>query len=115
MEPRLTRLAKNEALFREVNERISEITQELASGMANREPIDGLVCECSDPECLERLGPITIAEYEAVRQDPRRFIIVAGHQAADVEDIVDRQPTYWTVEKHEGAPSDVARDRDPRS
>jgi hypothetical protein len=115
MERRLTRLAKNEALFREVNERISEITQELGSGADNREPIDGLVCECSDPECLEKLGPITIAEYEGIRQDPRRFIIVAGHQAADVEDVVDRQPTYWTVEKHEGAPSDVARDRDPRS
>jgi hypothetical protein len=115
MEPRLTRLAKNEALFREVNERISEITQELASGAPNPELLDGLVCECSDPECLERIGPITIAEYEGIRQDPRRFIIVAGHQAADVENVVDRQPTYWTVEKHEGVPSDVARDRDPRS
>jgi hypothetical protein len=39
---------------------------------------------------------------------------VAGHQAHG-ERVVDRQPTYWTVEKHEGVPSDVARDRDPRS
>jgi hypothetical protein len=115
MEPRLTRLAKNEALFREVNERISEISQELAPGAGNPELIDGLICECSDPQCLERVGPLTIAEYEGIRQDPRRFIIAAGHQAADVERVVDRQPTYWTVEKHEGAPSDVARERDPRS
>jgi hypothetical protein len=57
MEPRLTRLAKNEALFREVNERISEISQELAPGAGNRELIDGLICECSDPQCLERVGP----------------------------------------------------------
>jgi hypothetical protein len=115
VEPRLTRLAKNEALFREVNERISEISQELAPGAANPELIDGLICECSDPLCLERVGPLTIAEYEGIRQDPRRFIIAAGHQAADVEEVVDRQPTYWIVEKHEGAPADVARDRDPRS
>jgi hypothetical protein len=115
MEPRLTRLAKNEAIFREVNERISEISQELAPGADNPELIDGLICECSDTLCLERVGPLTIREYEGIRQDPRRFIIAAGHQAADVERVVDRQPTYWTVEKHEGAPSDVARERDPRN
>jgi hypothetical protein len=115
VEARLTRLAKNEALFREVNERVSEISQELAPGAANPELVDGLICECSDPECLERVGPLTIAEYEGVREDPRRFIIAAGHQAADVERVVDRQPSYWLVEKHEGPPSDVARERDPRS
>jgi len=115
VEPRLTRLAKNEALFREVNERISEISQELAPGTPNPELIDGLVCECSDPQCLERVGPLTIAQYEGVREDSRRFITAAGHQAADVERVVDRQPSYWVVEKHEGPPSDVARERDPRS
>ena len=115
MEARLTRLAKNEALFREVNERISDISQELAPGAAHPELIDGLICECSDPECLERVGSLTITEYEGIRGDPRRFIIVAGHQAEDVERVVDRQPSYWTVEKHEGPPSDVARERDPRS
>lgn len=115
MEARLTRLAKNEALFREVNERVSEISQELAPGAANPASIEGLICECSDPECLERVGPLTIAQYEGVRDDPTRFIIAAGHQAADVERVVDRQPSYWVVEKHEGPPSDVARERDPRS
>lgn len=115
MEARLTRLAKNEALFREVNERISEISQELAPGTANPELLDGLICECSDPLCLERVGPLTIAEYEGIRQDPRRFIIAANHQAADVERVIGRQPSYWVVEKHEGTPSDVARERDPRS
>lgn len=115
MEARLTRLAKNEALFREVNERISDITQELAPGAAHPDLIDGLICECSDPLCMERIGPLTIAEYEGIRRDATRFIIAAGHQAEDVERVVERQPTYWAVEKHEGAPADVARERDPRS
>jgi hypothetical protein len=70
VEARLTRLAKNEALFREVNERISEISQELAPGAANPELIDGLICECSDPECLERVGPLTITEYEGSAKTP---------------------------------------------
>jgi hypothetical protein len=115
VEARLTRLAKNEALFRDVNERISEISQELAPGTPNPESIDGLICECSDPQCVERVGPLTITEYEAIRGDPTRFIIAANHQAADVERVVDREPTYWVVEKHEGAPADVARERDTRS
>lgn len=111
MEARESRLAKNEALFREVNERIAEITE----GLANPEALDGLVCECADPLCLERVGPLTIAEYESVRTDSRRFIIAAGHESPDVESIVERQPTYWVVEKHEGVPADVARERDPRN
>ena len=115
MEARLTRLAKNETLFRDVNERISEISQELAPGTPNPQLIDGLICECSDPQCLERVGPLTITEYARVRTDPTRFIIAAGHQAEDVERVVDRQPSYWVVEKHEGPPADVARERDQRS
>jgi hypothetical protein len=115
VEARLTRLAKNEALFRDVNERISEINQELAPGTPNPDLIDGLVCECSDPQCVERVGPLTITEYEAIRKEPTRFIIAADHQAADVERVVERQRGYWVVEKHEGVPSDVARARDPRS
>jgi hypothetical protein len=114
MEPRLTRLAKNEAVFRDVNERITEISQDFAPGSDSPVLIDGLICECSDPECLERIGPLTIREYKGIREDPTRFIIVAGHQAHG-ERVVDRQQTYWTVEKHEGPPSDVARERDPRS
>jgi hypothetical protein len=67
-----------------VNERISEITQELAPVAAHPELIDGLICDGSDPLCLERIGLLTIAEYEGIRGDPRRFTIAAGHQAADV-------------------------------
>jgi hypothetical protein len=115
MEPRVSRLAKNEALFREVNERIAEITAELDSSISQPESLDGVVCECSDPGCMERIGPISIGEYEKIRSDPKRFIIAAGHQAADVEDVVEELQAYWIVEKHEGVAADVARERDPRS
>lgn len=115
VEARDSRLAKNEALFREVNERIVEITTGLTSGVAHSQGIDGLVCECADPLCSERIESLTIAEYEGVRSDPRRFIIAAGHQSPDVENVVEQQPAYWIVEKHEGVPADVARERDPRA
>jgi hypothetical protein len=114
-EPRLSRLAKNETVFREVNERITEITVELAPGSARPDLVDGLVCECSDPLCLERVGPLTIAEYEEVRRDARRFMIAAGHHAPDVERVIEQRDNYAVVEKNEGVPSEVARARDPRS
>jgi hypothetical protein len=115
VEPRASRLAKNEALFREVNERIAQITEGLGSGAYQPEALDGVVCECADPLCLERVGPLTFAEYERVRSESRRFIIAAGHESRDVESVVERQPAYWIVEKHEGVPADVARERDPRN
>jgi hypothetical protein len=114
-ESRLSRLAKNEAVFREVNERITEITVQLAPGAAHPDLVDGLICECSDPLCLERVGPLTIAEYESVRHDPTQFIIAAGHQAPDVERLIEEHAKYTVVEKVEGVPSEVARERDPRS
>jgi hypothetical protein len=62
-----SRLAKNEALFRQVNERVAEVTKALASGLSRPTTLDGLVCECADPLCSERVGPLTISAYEAVR------------------------------------------------
>jgi hypothetical protein len=115
VEARLTRLAKNEALFREVNERISEISQELAPGSPNPELIDGLVCECSDPQCLEKVGPLTITEYEGVRKDPTRFIMpLVIRRRTSNGSSTGNQATGWS-KKHEGPPSEVARERDPRS
>ena len=115
MESRVARLAKNEALFRDVNDRLAKLTTKLAFSAAYPlKTLDGVVCECADPLCLERVGPLAITEYEAVRHNPIRFIVAAGHESSDVKTI-ERHPTYWVVEKHEGAPSDIARERDPRS
>jgi hypothetical protein len=114
MEPRESRLAKNEAVFREVNERVIEIKEALGPDPRSSELVDGLICECSDQGCLERVGPLTVSDYEAIRRDPRRFIIAANHQALDVESVIEMNPTYWVVEKREGVPAEVARERDPR-
>ena len=115
MESRVSRLAKNEALFRDVNDRLAKLTNKLASSAAYPlKALDGLVCECSDPLCLERIEPLPITQYEAVRHNPVRFIVVPGHESPDVKTI-ERHPTYWVVEKDEGLASDVARELDPRN
>ena len=108
-------MAKNDAVFREVNERVREIKRELGPDPREAELVDGLICECSDPGCLERVGPLTISQYETLRNDPRRFMIASDHQALEVERVMEKNAGYWIVEKLEGVPAEIARERDPRN
>jgi len=55
------RRALNEALFRDVNERIAESAENFEADRTE------FVCECADPSCTEMV-PATLAEYENVRK-----------------------------------------------
>ena len=109
MDERARRVGENEALFREVNERIKEI-QDLAG---HREAI-AFVCECGDSECTEEIR-LTEHEYVTLRADPLHFAVAHGHVAADVERVVAERETYAIVRKHEGDPAEFAAATDPRS
>jgi chromosome segregation ATPase len=61
------RAARNEALFREVNERVEELHDKLTSGGTAE-----FVCECADETCTERLA-LPLATYERVRKSPLSF------------------------------------------
>jgi hypothetical protein len=100
--PQQERLAMNEALFREVNERIREISDDFGQQDA---PLDFL-CECSDPACVERVV-LTRAEYEHVRADSTRFVVAKGHALPEVESVVAHAKDHVVVEK-EGEAADVA-------
>jgi len=97
---------KNEALFREVNERIREITR--------YEGDVEFLCECGDPSCTRPIV-MTLAEYEAVRADPKRFLVVPGHELGDVETVVERHERFSVVEKRSGTAAELAVATDPRS
>jgi len=104
------RLAKNEALFRDVNERVKRI--DAAHGLPADELWDFL-CECSDGSCLARVS-LTAAEYERVRANAAQFAIVPGHTVPEVERVVHETPRYAVVEK-KPAEQAVALASDPRS
>jgi len=87
------RVGVNEALFREVNERIEDLQEQL--GQARTFDI---VCECGDGECMERFT-ITNAAYAALRSDARRFAVVPGHELPEVERTVEEHQGYFVVEK----------------
>ena len=109
MEERARRVGENEALFREVNERVREVAESFS---VVSEYAD-FVCECGDGVCTKRIA-MTLAEYELVRSDPRRFVIVDGHEAPAVERVVERGERFSVVEKDAGEPAALAVETDPR-
>src|SRR5919199_1283474 len=97
--------ARNQALFREVNERIEDLPQQ--------ESLVAFLCECADDACTETI-PLTREEYERVRASAVRFPIAPGHDRADVENVVQTNDRFGIVEKlGEGAA--LSRKLDPRS
>lgn len=102
-----SRAARNESVFRELNEQL-----DASSSSGAPSDVRGLVCECADISCTTVLA-IPLGEYSSVRAQPRRFIVApdAGHVDVTVEVVVDRRPSYWVVEKC-GPAGDVAEQLD---
>lgn len=91
------RNAGNQALFREVNERIWQF----ANGSANGGH-DSYICECGDSRCTEPMT-LTRAEYQAVREHANRFAILPNHEDPATEIVVEQYGRYCIVEA-EAAP-----------
>ncbi len=102
------RLAKNESLFRTVNENIAAIAGSLGGETAYE-----FVCECSTASCLERIV-LTLREYEQVRADGAHFLMVPGHVDLELEQVIAEHESYVVVEK-DGLAGLVANADDPRT
>lgn len=102
------RAAKNQSLFREVNERVEGIAKTFD---LDDQHLD-FICECAQTDCVERLA-MSVSEYETVRSVPNHFAIVDGHQIDDVEDVVARTDRYLVVAKT-GTGGELAAKLDPR-
>jgi hypothetical protein len=106
---RMKKVARNQAMYRQVNERIEELNEAF-------EEMSGefvVVCECADPMCAEQIA-LSREAYERTRANSAQFILRPGHQAADVEELVATQADYVIVEKHEGEAASLALKSDPR-
>ena len=103
MEERERRIARNEAVFREANERNHELNQIFAT--FTDELV--LVCECGDGKCAEQIA-MTPQAYEELRAVPAHFAVLPGHEAPDVEQVVARRDGYDVVKKDEGIARRIA-------
>jgi hypothetical protein len=102
-------VAKNEALFRQVNERIEEVNEKLDS-----DGLSDFLCECGDDDCTTPIS-LTLAEYEDVRSVSTHFAIALGHEVIDVEEVISTGARYSVVEKYAGEAERIAVETDPRS
>jgi hypothetical protein len=98
------RLGLNEALLRNVNERIEAVG---GAFTLHNEPLDFL-CECAELGCPERVR-LRRSDYRRVRDDPTWFVVVDGHQQPEVERVVGRLGSYLIVEKVEPDAAAAAR------
>ena len=110
IEERERRIAKNETVFREVNERLKAVNEVFSSFSGTME----IVCECGDIACTLQLT-IAPSEYEHIRSNARYFAVIPGHDSADVERVVASRDGYDIVLKGAGVPAAVSRATDPRA
>jgi hypothetical protein len=103
--PQVARKARNQALFREVNDRIAELAAqfEVASGPQS------FVCECSQLGCTE-LVQLPAAAYRRLRDNPTTFLVLTGHEDLDHETVVERTAGYLLVRNKLGVASQIARE-----
>jgi len=101
----LERLARNQIMFREVNERIAEVAP-------TENPVDFL-CECSRDDCDATIR-LTREDYEGVRSRPNLFVVTSGHEIDEVDSVVGTTGSYTLVEKKPNG-AKLAHETDPRS
>jgi hypothetical protein len=94
----------NEALFREVNERIDQLQGDLGTVSSFE-----IVCECGVATCTERFS-ITNDEYRKVRADDLQFAVVPGHEQPDIERTVARHADYLVVLKTDPDAAEAAEE-----
>jgi hypothetical protein len=106
------RTAANEALLREVNDRIESVGRHLRV-LPDDDRLD-FRCECGREDC-DGLVSMSVAEYEHVRADNDRFAVVPGHEDPELERVVERAEGYVIVDKKPGAEPFVGADGQPDS
>ena len=100
------RAAQNQLLFREVNDRIKELSGKALGPAAE---VD-FACECDNPECHDAI-PMSIAEFAAIEgAGKNRFIVSAGHEDDGVEDVIEKREECLIVAKR-GAGAEFVEQR----
>jgi hypothetical protein len=107
---RTRRIGLNEAVFREVNERLESLNETFAALTGTM----SIICECGKSVCSERFD-IDRRDYEDLRRNSHLFAVVPGHVIPDVEHVIEHRAGYDIVRKDAGEAARVAEQTDPRS
>jgi len=100
------RLKENEIIFRKANESVAEFVEEQIGGDAAILPF---YCECSTPECRQRIK-ISTKLYKQLHDKDRRFIALPGHDNPDIEKVIKTSIDFIVLEKFGAMPSEKSVD-----
>jgi hypothetical protein len=100
------RLARNEVMFRAINERIRELAVRFSE--ADDEAM-AFLCECADETCLERVS-MTAAQYDELRAIPARFVVIPGHEATPLVEKVLFRTSGFSIVRKIGLAGEIARE-----
>ncbi len=96
------RAARNESLFREVNERID------SAGSGASPMFTEFMCECADDSCFDYIS-LTSEEYSSVRKMGAVFFVLKpGHAVPEVERVVGGEAHRYDIVEKFGVAAEVA-------
>jgi hypothetical protein len=98
------RAARNEEVFRDVNERIEEGAEQ--HQVSASLPFH---CECGASACVETIE-IPPARYAAIVAARYHFVVIPGHEEPRIEQIVETETHFLVVEKIGEAREQIDRD-----
>ena len=85
---------ENQKLFRHGNESLHDAAVDAGSELS---PVPFL-CECADLDCFGRVV-ITPSAWEGVAAKPNHYVMIAGHQRSEREEIVGSIREYEIARK----------------
>lgn len=108
-EEQLRRAARNQSIFREVNEKLEGLAENFQA-VAETAPF---TCECADLGCIQMID-MSLSEYETIRKDPNKFFVLPGHVYPEFERVVAENERYVLVAKYDEG-GELAEELDPRT
>jgi hypothetical protein len=96
--------ARNEEIFRRVNERIEAGAER--HDVATPLPFH---CECADAACVEKIE-MPPSEYDRIASDVLRFVVMPGHEREEIERVIERRDGYLVVQKTGEAREQIQED-----
>jgi hypothetical protein len=99
MQARAARQARNEALHREVNERIAKMDKQANAAWAGDDELFEFLCECSAGDGCDARVRMKLTDYERIRQQDDRFAVVPGHENPKIENVVEQREGFLVVDK----------------
>lgn len=87
------RAARNQALFRAVNEKIVGLNEAFGDVVGSF----SVACECANVSCVDLLE-IPPDAYRQVRRNPRTFVVLPDHVFPEVEIVLSTHDGYAIVE-----------------